>query len=56
MTLQLVVEYIEPAMIVIPLRAFFRDGVGRTLMAELTSLREQLKDLKARNDVLRGYL
>jgi len=25
-------------------------------MAELTSLREQLKDLKARNDALRGYL
>jgi len=25
-------------------------------MAELTSLREQLKDLKVRNDALRGYL
>jgi len=25
-------------------------------MAELTSLREQLKDLKARNEALRGYL
>jgi hypothetical protein len=25
-------------------------------MAELTSLREQLKDLKTRNETLRGYL
>ena len=42
-------------MIVIPLRAFFWTA-STNPMAELTSLREQLKDLKARNDVLRGYL
>ena len=39
-----------------------RDRIARLFsrrdasMAELTSLREQLKDLRARNDALRGYL
>ena len=41
-------------MIVLDCRAFFPGD--NTAMAELTSLREQLKDLKTRNETLRGYL